>query len=74
MARFAALLEGAERPLVILGGTRWTDEAYAQMVAFSERYALRWRPPSVVATAFPAEHPNYAGDVGIGANPKLRRG
>ncbi len=71
MAQFASLLEGAERPLVILGGTRWTDQAYDQMVAFSERYGLPVATSFRRGDRFPADHPNYAGDVGIGANPKL---
>ncbi len=71
MAQFAGLLEGAERPLVILGGTRWTDAAYDQMVAFSERYALPVATSFRRGDRFPADHANYAGDVGIGANPKL---
>ncbi|WP_029003956.1 thiamine pyrophosphate-binding protein [Azorhizobium doebereinerae] len=71
VARLAGLLEGAERPLVILGGSRWTDAAYAGMVAFSERYHLPIATSFRRAHLFPADHPNYAGDVGIGLNPKL---
>ncbi len=71
MARLATLLEGAERPLVILGGSRWSDAAYADMVAFAERYALPVATSFRRGDLFPADHPNYAGDVGIGPNPKL---
>ncbi|TDU00523.1 MULTISPECIES: thiamine pyrophosphate-binding protein [Azorhizobium] len=73
MARFAELLEGAERPLMILGGSRWTDEAQAGLIAFSERYSLPVATSFRRGHLFPSDHPNYAGDVGIGPNPKLAK-
>jgi len=65
------LLAGARRPLVLVGGTRWDDGACAALRTFAEANALP------VACAFRSQHlfdnrlPNYAGDVGIGINPKL---
>lgn len=64
------LLE-ARRPLVIAGGGGWTPQA-AQAL---ERFVENWKLP--VANAFRFQdtfdnfHPQYAGDVGIGINPKL---
>jgi acetolactate synthase I/II/III large subunit len=61
----------AERPLVIAGGGGWTPQA-AQAL---QRFAENWQLP--VANAFRFQdtfdnfHPLYAGDVGIGINPKL---
>ena len=71
MAQVQALLEKAERPFVILGGTRWTEESVNLMCAALERWALP------VGCSFRRQmlcdqlHPSYAGDVGLGVNPKL---
>jgi len=71
LAALNALLEKAERPFVILGGTRWTEAAMKQMCAALERWSLP------VGCSFRRQalcdqlHPSYAGDVGIGINPKL---
>jgi len=71
MARLRSMLEEAERPLVIAGGTRWTPEARAALVTWSERFGLPVATSFRRAHLFPADHPRYAGDVGIGPNPKL---
>jgi acetolactate synthase-1/2/3 large subunit len=66
-----ALLEKAERPFVILGGTRWTESAVKEMCGALERWSLP------VGCSFRRQalcdqlHASYAGDVGIGINPKL---
>ncbi|HHZ09276.1 MAG TPA: thiamine pyrophosphate-binding protein [Rhizobiales bacterium] len=65
------LLEKAVRPFVILGGTRWTADAVAAMSDALET----WKLP--VGCSFRRQalcdhlHASYAGDVGIGINPKL---
>jgi acetolactate synthase I/II/III large subunit len=65
------MLLKAERPLVIAGGGGWTPQS-AQAL---QRFAENWQLP--VANAFRFQdtfdnfHPLYAGDVGIGINPKL---
>src|ERR1700712_2831441 len=61
----------AQRPLVLLGGSRWTDAARRNMMAWSERFGLPVATSFRRAPLFPADHPNYAGDLGIGPNPKL---
>lgn len=71
IVRVGELLAGARRPLVLLGGSGWTEQACADLRGFVERNALS------VACAFrwqdllDNDHPNYVGDVGIGVNPKL---
>jgi acetolactate synthase-1/2/3 large subunit len=71
MADLQRLLEDARRPIAIVGGSRWTETACAELVAWSERWALPVGTSFRRAPLFPADHPNYAGDVGIGPNPKL---
>ncbi|GLQ78668.1 thiamine pyrophosphate TPP-binding domain-containing protein [Mesorhizobium huakuii] len=65
------LLNGASRPFVILGGTRWNEEAVAQMRAISEAWSLPVGCSFRRQMLFDHLHANYAGDVGIGINPKL---
>jgi acetolactate synthase I/II/III large subunit len=71
--RLRALLERAQKPIVILGGTGWTGEACASF----RRFAEGWQLPVTCAfryqDLFDNDHPLYAGDVGIGVNPKLAR-
>lgn len=67
----AGLLEKAERPLVILGGTRWSDESVAGITAFAERWSLPVACSFRRQMLFDHQHPNYAGDSGIGINPTL---
>ena len=66
-----ALVATAKQPLVLLGGSRWTGEARCNMVAWSERFDLPVATSFRRASLFPPHHPNYAGDLGIGPNPKL---
>ncbi|MFK7994662.1 MAG: thiamine pyrophosphate-binding protein [Granulosicoccus sp.] len=69
--RLAAMIETAERPLAILGGSRWNAKAVEQI----QQFAQRWQLPVCCSfrrqMLFDHLHPNYAGDVGIGINPQL---
>ena len=65
------LLANAKRPFVILGGTRWNEEAVARMRNIAESWSLPVGCSFRRQMLFDHLHPNYAGDVGIGINPKL---
>ncbi|RVA32119.1 thiamine pyrophosphate-binding protein, partial [Mesorhizobium sp. M7A.F.Ca.US.001.01.1.1] len=65
------LLAKAKRPFVILGGTRWDADAVAQMRTIAEAWSLPVGCSFRRQMLFDHLHPNYAGDVGIGINPKL---
>ena len=67
------MLNGAKRPFVILGGTRWDDEAVARMQTIAEAWALPVGVSFRRQMLFDHLHRNYAGDVGIGVNPKLAK-
>ncbi len=69
--RLEALLNAAKRPFVILGGTRWNAEAVARMQSIAETWALPVGCSFRRQMLFDHQHPSYAGDVGIGINPKL---
>jgi acetolactate synthase-1/2/3 large subunit len=66
-----SLLESAERPLVVLGGTRWNEQSVADFAAFAERWKLPVGCSFRRQMLFDHLHPNYGGDVGIGINPAL---
>ncbi len=69
--QFRELLTQADRPLAILGGSRWSAEAVTRMQQFSQRWQL---PVSVSfrrQMLFDHTCETYAGDVGIGINPVL---
>ncbi|MFL5399745.1 MAG: thiamine pyrophosphate-binding protein, partial [Myxococcales bacterium] len=71
MARLRAILAGARRPIVLVGGSGWTAQACDDL----RRFAEAWQLPVTCAfrfqDTFDNGHPLYAGDVGIGINPKL---
>jgi len=71
MAHLRDLLSHAKRPFVIVGGGGWTGEAVADFQAFAEANALPVGAAFRRQDRFDNTHPNYAGDVGIGINPKL---
>src|SRR5262252_7887333 len=71
MSRLQKLLWAAERPIVLLGGSRWSEPACAAVARFANRFALPVATTFRRAHLVDPEHPCYAGDLGIGPNPKL---
>lgn len=69
VAEVRALLEKAQRPLIIAGGGLDVPGGREALLAFAER----WNVPVAVSfrrqDLFPNAHPLYAGDLGL-ANPK----
>ena len=65
------MLLASRQPLIIAGGGGWSPQS-AQAL---QRFAENWRLPVGNAfrfqDTFDNHHPQYAGDVGIGLNPKL---
>lgn len=65
-------LEAAERPLVVLGGTGWSDEALTQFASWVKRLdlpvALSWRRKDLLDN----EHPCYVGDMSLRPSPGLQ--
>ncbi len=64
-------LQAAERPVVILGGSRWSEQAVRDLTAFAEAWQLPVYCSFRRQMLFPASHASYCGDLGLGANPKL---
>ncbi|KPF77687.1 thiamine pyrophosphate-binding protein [Brevundimonas sp. AAP58] len=73
LAALGERLAKAERPLLVLGGSGWTDEAAAAIGGWSERLglpvALSFRRKDILSNA----RSNYAGDLGLGCNPELMK-
>jgi acetolactate synthase I/II/III large subunit len=65
------MLAQAERPIIIAGGSRWDTAASSILQEFARQrdmpVCVTFRRQSI----FPGSHPNYIGDLGVGANPAL---
>jgi len=71
MAKFAQMFAGARAPIMLLGGSRWSQAACDGIGRFAQKYSLPVATTFRRSHLFDALHPCYAGDLGIGPNPKL---
>ena len=71
MARLQKLLGSAQRPVMLLGGSRWSEKACAAMTRFAERFHLPVITTFRRGHLFDQTHACYAGDLGVGPNPKV---
>jgi acetolactate synthase-1/2/3 large subunit len=71
MAKLSALLREAKRPFMMVGGSRWSAETVKSVADFAARAGIPVAASFRRASLFPSDHPNFAGDLGIGPNPKL---
>src|ERR1700733_14851012 len=71
MAKLAELLGAARKPIFIIGGSRWSQEASDHLARFVKKYRLPVCTTFRRLHLFDALHSCYAGDLGIGPNPKL---
>ena len=72
MQALRGLLAASQRPLVIVGGSLWDDEACASLQSFAEANDLPVAAVFRRQDRFDNAHRCYAGDIGIGINPKLK--
>ena len=66
-----SMLANAERPLAIVGGSGWTAQSAHALQRFAEAWQLPVGCGFRFLDTFDNRHALYAGDVGIGINPKL---
>src|SRR5580704_7095016 len=71
MEKFAQMLGAAQAPIMLLGGSRWSQAASDQIARFAEKYSLPVATTFRRGHLFDQTHSCYAGDLGIGPNPKL---
>lgn len=73
LEKLRALLEKAERPLVLVGGPGWTDAGAAAMRAFAEANGLPVATSFRRQDAFDHRSDCFAGDLGTSGPPSLVR-
>jgi len=71
MSRLQEMLWAARRPVMIVGGSRWSPGACRSLAVFAERLALPVYTTFRRGHLFDALHDNYGGDLGVGPSPKL---
>ena len=71
MAKLGQLLGAARAPIFVLGGSRWSQAASDQVASFAQTHGIPVCTTFRRLHLFDALHPCYAGDLGIGPNPKL---
>ncbi|WP_380058736.1 thiamine pyrophosphate-binding protein [Falsihalocynthiibacter sp. SS001] len=66
-------ISGAQRPLVILGGSQWSQDSADHIAKFAEAsnlpVAVDFRRQDYIDN----RHPNYVGDLNVGINPALKQ-
>jgi acetolactate synthase-1/2/3 large subunit len=72
MKRLIGLLNSAERPLMVLGGSQWTSEGLAALARFAEKSGVPVTCGFRRQDLFDNRHPNYVGESALGINPKLK--
>lgn len=72
LERLGTLFANASSPIAILGGSGWDEEATKRIARFAERFDLPVATSFRRASLFDADHSNYAGDLGIGPDPRLK--
>lgn len=72
MVQLQTLIEQSEKPVAIVGGSRWTAGAVDQFTRFAERFGLPVATSFRRQMLFDHKHRNYIGDVGLGINPSLK--
>ncbi|MEO9961787.1 MAG: thiamine pyrophosphate-binding protein, partial [Nisaea sp.] len=71
MADFRAMLDKAERPVMIVGGGGWDREACQRIEKFAVANGVPVGASFRCQDYFDNRHPNYVGHVGIGIDPSL---
>jgi acetolactate synthase-1/2/3 large subunit len=71
LEKLVEMLASSHTPVMLLGGSRWSQQASDAVARFAHKYQLPVATTFRRAHLFDALHPCYAGDLGIGPNPKL---
>ncbi len=71
MRELERLLTAAQRPLLVLGGSRWDEESRRAMHDFASRFDISVATSYRRLPLFDALDKHYVGDLGLNANPAL---
>jgi acetolactate synthase I/II/III large subunit len=63
----------AQRPLVVAGGSVWSAETALNLARFAENFDLPICATFRRQDRIDNRHPHYAGDLGVGMNPRLAK-
>ena len=67
------LIEKAEKPLAIIGGSGWNKKACENFMTFAEKNKIPVCATFRCQDRFDNTHPSYCGDLGVGQNPELQK-
>ncbi|MGV8988340.1 MAG: thiamine pyrophosphate-dependent enzyme [Cypionkella sp.] len=65
IAAIGAMLAAAKRPLLLLGGTMWTEVGHAAVMRFAQTHDLPVAVGFRRQGLFPHDHPNFIGSLGF---------
>ena len=71
LAQFIEEIKEAEKPILVLGGSVWSEQAENDLASISEMLGLTIVTSHRRQSLFNNIHKNYGGDLGLGVNPKL---
>lgn len=71
MQRLRSMICEAKKPVVIVGGSCWSEEAREDVRRFAERFDLPVVTSFRRTNLFDAAHDNYCGELTLGGNAKL---
>ncbi|MDH5355938.1 MAG: thiamine pyrophosphate-binding protein [Gammaproteobacteria bacterium] len=67
----AELLSTSKRPVIIVGGSGWSEATRLNLQQFAEKSSIPVVNSFRCQDYFDHEHPSYIGDLGLGVNPAL---
>ncbi|WP_109468780.1 thiamine pyrophosphate-dependent enzyme [Albibacillus kandeliae] len=73
VAEAQAMLAGAQRPLILLGGANWTETGAAALQAFAEASDIPVAAAFRFQDQFDNFSPVYVGEAGVGMPPHVRK-
>lgn len=72
MDELHALLNKAQKPLLVVGGTSWTAQACQDLATFVNTYNLPVAASFRRQDLFDNRDPHYVGQIGLGSSPQLQ--
>ena len=71
LAQFIEEIKSSKNPILILGGSVWSNDAAKDLESISEMLGLTILTSHRRQSFYNNFHKNYGGDLGLGVNPKL---
>ena len=71
LAQFIEEIKASSKPILVLGGSLWSEKAEKDLISISEMLGLTILTSHRRQSLFNNLHQNYGGDLGLGVNPKI---